>query len=98
MFLNSIFNIIGINFVDEDRKPSLLSLHFLRLEENISSIPNGDFSREKEKNFEIQIKNLMRPLSFNSNIYGKTLLEERYMKKDILKRLRYKYNNKKISK
>lgn len=85
MFLNSIFNTIGINFVDEDRKPSLPSSPFLRLEDNISCIPNGDFSREKEKNFEIQIKRLITPLRSNSNIYGKTLLEEKIYEKRYFK-------------
>jgi|MDTG01.2.fsa_nt_gb hypothetical protein len=81
MFLNSFFNTISINFVDEDRKPSLPSSPFLKMKDNISLIPDGEFSREKEKNFEIQIKRLITPLRFNPNIYGQTLLERKIYEK-----------------
>ena len=81
MKINIIFNTISINFVEEDRKPSLPSSPFLRIKDNLSLIPDGEFSREKEKNFEIQIKKLITPLSFNSNIYGKTLLEKKIFEK-----------------
>ena len=81
MFLNSIFSTRIINFVEEDRKPSLPSSPFLRMKDNISLIPDGEFSREKAKNFEIQIKNLITPLRSNSNIYGKTLLEKKIYEK-----------------
>ena len=79
--LNSIFNTININFVEEDRKPSLPSSPFLSIKDNISFIPDGEFSREKEEIFERQIKRLITPLRFNSNIYGKTLLEKKIFEK-----------------